>query len=201
MGAHTNLLHVHLQGLFRRAYTDRRTYRAEVFTLIIAGSLPTLQPIMHALSGKNPSNPGLFTIFKKESSQGSNTSPYGGTTLAGTSGWELPEIENGYRKNSSNDLRALPPFPVRPDVRVSPPDSAAQDPDTSTPSQNRQSIGIITVQQDFSLSYERSPRDSMSLEDERRYSSNEDFSPVFISSIQLLRQSCQVPSPCYYYYY
>ena len=169
MGTDIDLLHVRPRGFICKSYANRRTYRAEVFILIIAGALPTLQPIMHALSGKNQSKPSLFAIFKKDSSQGSSTSPYGGTTMAGTTGWELPEIENGYRKDSSNDLTALPPYLVRPDVRVSPLDSPAQDPDTSTAPQNRHSLGTITVQQDFSLSYERSPRDSMSLEDERRH--------------------------------
>ena len=159
MGTDIDLLHVRPRGFICKSYANRRTYTAEVFILII----------MHALSGKNQSKPSLFAIFKKDSSQGSSTSPYGGTTMAGTTGWELPESENGYRKDSSNDLTALPPYLVRPDVRVSPLDSPAQDPDTSTAPQNRHSLGTITVQQDFSLSYERSPRDSMSLEDERRH--------------------------------
>jgi hypothetical protein len=155
--------------VFRSSRTDCWTYRAEVFVLIIAGSLPTLQPIMHAYCGRTQSTPGLFAIFKKDSSQGSSTSPYSGTTMAGTTGWELAEIENGNRKDSSSDLTALPPYPARPAVRISPSNSPVLDPDTSTPPQNRHSLGTITIQQDFSLSYERSPRDSMSLEDERRY--------------------------------
>lgn len=169
MGADLDLLHVRVCFQSYISHANIRTYRAEVFVLIIAGSLPTLQPIMHALCGKSQSRPGLFAIFKKDSSQGDSTSPYGGTTMAGTTGWELPEIENGHRKASSDDLTALPPYPVRPDVTISPPTQARPGPGTSTHAQNRQSLGAITVQQDFNLSYERSPRDSMSLEDDRRF--------------------------------
>jgi len=138
---------------------------AEVFVLIIAGSLPTLRPIISR--SLRSGNRGLFAAFKRDE-ESSNPSRYDGTTMAGTRGWELLERVDGM--SSSEDLTALPQYPTRSEVKT-------VDSDAPTPASGmdrhtvaRQSLGVITVQQDFSLAYERTPRDSMSLESRDRRS-------------------------------
>ncbi|KAF2624502.1 hypothetical protein BU25DRAFT_450590 [Macroventuria anomochaeta] len=101
-------------------------YLAELFILIITGSLPTLRPIMRICCSEGSSKYARFAALKKGNNQSSSTSPYDGTTMAGTLGWELPEIENSQRKDSLEDLTALPPFHARPEVRIAPSNSSGR---------------------------------------------------------------------------
>lgn len=91
--------------------------------------------------------------------------------MAGTNGWELPTIETHRGEEERvKGLTALPAYPQTLPARehslssIRP--SAVSE--ATNQHQTRHSLGNITVQQDFSLAYERSPRDSMSPESMRR---------------------------------
>ena len=94
--------------------------------------------------------------------------------MAGTTGWTLPDIEltaRDQRDESLGDSTALPQIqstPSTPETTTVPQNHPALSTDPAHRLQTRNSLGAITVQQDFSLAYERSPRDSMDLESGRR---------------------------------
>ncbi|KAJ8117926.1 hypothetical protein OPT61_g976 [Boeremia exigua] len=143
-------------------------YIAEVFILVILGSLPTLKPIINVCRGWGLLDNRLFAMLYNQNSEPTTTFRYGGTTLASTNGWELPNIEESRRRDSLENLTALPTLHERPEMREVPLSSTASAPSRDSESQLRRSLGPITVQQDFNLAYERSPRDSMSLDSSER---------------------------------
>lgn len=85
--------------------------------------------------------------------------------MAGTTGWELSKVEADQPRYSFGDLRALPPQLFGVVETMTPPQPSP----TSEVSQAESihSLGIITVQQEFEIVYERRPKDSMSLESQR----------------------------------
>lgn len=86
--------------------------------------------------------------------------------MAGTNGWELPEIEDRENITDQDGHTALPPYPSRLEERASSDQPAMAAGSSQNPA--RYSFGIITVQQEFDLTEERVPKDSMSLESVER---------------------------------
>ena len=109
---------------------------------------------------------GPLARFKKDDSRLiTTTGPSGGTTMAGTNGcWTLPTIDNAARRESSEELTALPACLTNPRttplkfVRSSPVSELSQEHET------RHSLGPVAVQQDSSLACEQPPRAYMSSE-------------------------------------
>ena len=117
----------------------------------------------------SPKN-GLLARFKKDDSHLTTTGPYGGTTMAGTDGcWTLPTIDNATRRESPEELAALPDCPTALQTETTPLEFVRSSPVSELAQEHgtRHSLGPITVQQDSSLVCEQPARASMSLESAR----------------------------------
>ena len=86
--------------------------------------------------------------------------------MANTTGWTLPEVELGpldQREDSLEDLTVLPSIRSTTEVTTVPSGRPALASAAAHQVQTRNDLGVITVQQDCNLAYERSLGDSIIL--------------------------------------
>jgi hypothetical protein len=157
--------------------------RAEVFTLNIAGSLPTLRPLYSQIRGHLPSGVASALSWKKSKESGQGTGEDGFHTI-GSDGRRVGDRKAG---NVTIDLQYIDNMKTQKTATGQEAGSSTesilptnhQDVERSNPVKGTQTPSIVTsdtggdggihVRQEFSLGYdERSQQDALAFERSRR---------------------------------
>ena len=185
MVSYSPVVYVSVVENFAKAvhFVDMSNNRAEVFTLNIAGSLPTLRPLYSQIRGYMPSGIASALTWKKSKGSGQGTGEDGFHTI-GSDGKRAGDRKAG---NVTIDLQYIDNMKTQKTARGQEAGSSTesilptnnQDVERSNPIRSTQTPSIITsdtggdggihVRQEFSLGYdESSQQDALAFERCRR---------------------------------